>query len=311
MNKRETIIIYIKLLLMAFFWGGTFIAGKYLSDVSSFDSAFMRFLISSILLLLIVWKLEGRIPLPQKKQIIPIFLLGLSGIFLYNVCFFTGLKYIEAGRASVIVANNPVLIALLSAYFFKEKLTPFKLLGIIISITGAVIVITGGDILSLFKGGIGVGEFYIFGCVISWVIYSLIGKSLMKTLSPLLSVTYSVLAGTILLFIPFIFMNPINSLQSFTIMNWGSFIYLALFGTVLGFLYYYQGIEKIGAIKAGLFINFVPVSSIILSFFILGEKISSSLFFGLIFVSCGVILTNSKFAEKSCWKRFKFIKNIN
>jgi drug/metabolite transporter (DMT)-like permease len=148
--RHSLLTIYVKLILTAFFWGGTFVAGRVIAgSTGPFSAAFLRFLIAAFFLIIIAYKIEGKIPIPTRKQILPIFLLGLTGVFLYNYCFFNGLKYIEAGRASVIVANNPILIALLSAYFFKEKLTPLKILGIIISISGAIIVITKGNIIEI------------------------------------------------------------------------------------------------------------------------------------------------------------------
>jgi drug/metabolite transporter (DMT)-like permease len=68
--------------------------------------------------------------------------------------------------------------------------------------------------------------------------------------------------------------------------------YLGFFGTVLGFVWYYQGIQHIGAIKASVFINFVPISAIVLSFFILREPLTGSLLLGTAMVLVGVYLTN-------------------
>ena len=295
MKKHNPIYIYIKLLLTAFFWGGTFVAGRFLANVAGpFSAAFLRFLIASIFLIFLTIKIEGKIPLPSKKQVFPVFLLGLTGVFLYNYCFFSGLRYIEAGRASVIVANNPIFIALLSAYFFKEKLTPLKIIGIIISISGAVVVITKGNVAELFQNSIGTGELFMFGTVGSWVLYSLIGKALMKNLSAMMAVTYSVLAGTLMLFIPAVFEGMFNIIPNLNFTDWTCFLYLGLFGTVVAFIFYYQGIVEIGPTKAGLFINFVPISAVILSFFILNEPITLSLLVGVLMVSAGIYLTNKK-----------------
>jgi drug/metabolite transporter (DMT)-like permease len=66
---------------------------------------------------------------------------------------------------------------------------------------------------------------------------------------------------------------------------------LGLFGTVLGFVWYYQGIQRIGPVRAGLFINFVPVFALLLAFFILKEPVTPSLLIGAVLVSSGVYLT--------------------
>ena len=135
-------MIYIKLLLTAFFWGGTFIAGKMIADsVHPVCASFLRFAIASVFLLGFTLKTEGRIPTLGKKQILPVVFLGLTGVFAYNILFLTGLKYINAGRASLIIANNPIIISLLSALFFREQLNGIKAAGICLSVMGAMMVI--------------------------------------------------------------------------------------------------------------------------------------------------------------------------
>jgi drug/metabolite transporter (DMT)-like permease len=286
-------IIYIKLFLTAAFWGGTFIAGKVLAqNVGPFSASFLRFLIASLFLVLITWKIEGSFPGIRKKQIFPLILLGLTGVFAYNVLFFKGLRLIDAGRASIIIANNPIFITLLSWLLFRERLTLLKFAGVLISVTGAVIVISKGDLNGIINGGLGLGEFYIFCCVAIWVCYSLIGKTVMTHFSPLVSVTYASIIGTACLFIPALFEGMLGDMRHYMMSEWISIFYLGFFGTVLGFVWYYEGIKKIGPTRASLFINFVPITAIILAFLILKEPITLSLFIGTMFVCTGVYLTN-------------------
>ena len=277
---------------MALFWGGTFVAGRSLAQtVGPFSAAFFRFVIASIFLVFLLRRAEGPLIWPEKNQIIPVIFLGLTGALLYNFFFLKGLKMIEAGRASVIIANNPIFIALFSAYFFKERLNLVKVTGIIISVGGAIIVISRGQVFEVLQGGLGLGELYIFGCVASWVVFSLIGKAVMEDLSPLRSVAYSSIAGTFFLAAPALFEGGFSFLH-YSLLEWANIFYLGFFGTVLGFLWYYQGIQKIGPTRAGLFINFVPISAILLAFLFLGEPLTTSLLIGTVLVSSGVYLTN-------------------
>jgi drug/metabolite transporter (DMT)-like permease len=203
MSKRNKVIIYLKLLVTAILWGGTFIAGRVVArDVGPFSAAFLRFAVASLFLLFITYKVENRLPPVSKAQVIPLILLGMTGVFAYNVFFFKGLKIIHAGRASVIIASNPVFIALFASYLFKEKLSLSQFAGIIISVSGAIVVISRGNPLEMFKGNIGLGEVFIFFCVLSWVAYSLLGKVVMKDLSALVSVSYSSVVGAVGLSIP-------------------------------------------------------------------------------------------------------------
>ncbi|MHC4565704.1 MAG: DMT family transporter [Planctomycetota bacterium] len=193
--------IYIKLILTTLFWGATFVAGKMAAEnVGPFSIGFLRFAIASTLLLALTRRIEGRLPAVKKSQIVPIILLGLIGICLYNVMFYKGLKIIEASRAALIIATCPVFITIFSAIFLKEKITPLKALGIAVSVCGAMVVISKGDMSRIIDGGLGRGELYIFCCVLSWATYSLIGKGVMKELSPLTTVSYSAAVGAIALF---------------------------------------------------------------------------------------------------------------
>jgi drug/metabolite transporter (DMT)-like permease len=288
------LLVYIKLFLTAFFWGGTFIAGKIVAqNVEPYSASFLRFAVASVCLVFFTWRMENNFPALKKNQVIPVILLGITGIFSYNVFFFKGLKIIGAGRAALIIANNPVFITLLAAYFFREKLNIFKLAGVAISVTGAIVVISRGNPLEILSGSLGWGELYIFCCVLSWVAFSLIGKSVISDLSPVVAITYSSMAGAAFLFIPAWFEGLGSKILTYSISDWLGIVYLGFFGTVLGFVWYYEGIKKIGPSRASLFINFVPISAVFLAFFMLKEPITISLLAGTIMVSTGVYLTNS------------------
>jgi drug/metabolite transporter (DMT)-like permease len=290
-TPRLTMSIYVKLVLTSVFWGGTFIAGRKLAfEVQPFSGAFLRFFVASIFLTAIAARVEKGLTRPVRKHLFLLFLMGMTGIFLYNVLFLKGLKLIEAGRASILIANNPIFIALMSALVFRERLNLLKILGILISVAGAVTVITRGDFLTGIGAGFGWGEVCILGCVVSWVAYSLLGKSVMIDLTPLAAVTCSSVIGTICLF-PTAVIEGLFESRAYSFQAWMSIFYLGVFGTVLGFLWYYEGIKRIGAVRAGLFINFVPVSAVILAFLVLGEPLTFSLLVGAVLVSSGVYLT--------------------
>lgn len=285
---------YLKLLMTAFFWGGTFIAGKIAGqEVSPYMAAFLRFAIAAISLALLTKAIEGRLPRVKARQIPLLLLLGGSGVFAYNILFFSGLQRIDAGRASLIIATNPVFISLLSAFFFKERLRPVKALGILVSVSGALVVISHGKPDMIFGGAVGAGELMILGCVASWVCYSITGKAVMKDMSPLAAVFCSSVIGAVMLFFPALMLGSPQAVGAYSPGAWISLAYLGIFGTVLGFLWYYQGIQKIGPMKAGVFINFVPVSALLLSALFLGETITPSLIAGGLLVLGGVFLTNA------------------
>lgn len=286
-------VIHVKLLLTALFWGGTFVAGRIVSkNVGHFSIAFLRFLTASLLLLVLTWRIEGRLPRLRASQLVSIILLGLTGVFAYNAMFFKALQTIEAGRAALIVATCPVFITIASAIFFRERISLLKVFGIVISVSGAIVVVTRGSPREAIEGGVGWGEFFIFCCVLSWVAYSLIGKSVMKDLSPLVAVTCSSVIGTGALAVPALREGLIHNIPGHSMTDWLCVLYLGIFGTVIGFVWYYQAIKRIGPVKAGLFINFVPIFGVLLSFLVLREMITLSLAIGAVLVISGVYLTN-------------------
>ena len=291
-SSHSMLQVRVKLFLTAIFWGGTFIAGRMVTaHMGPFSAAFLRFFIASLFLLLFTWRSEGKLSTLTKRQMWSLTLLGLSGIFTYNFFFFSGLKLIHAGRAAIIIANNPIFISIFSVLIFREKVTVLKVVGILLSVNGAIWAISRGD-FGLITGQIGIGEFYIFMCVVSFVVYTMVGKVVMVKLSPLASVTYSSVIGTLFLALPAIQEGILRQIFDYSITAWLSVFYLGFFGTVLGFIWYYEGIKVLGPIKASIFINFVPISAIILSYFLLDEPITVSLFGGALLVITGVYLTN-------------------
>jgi len=255
-------------------------------------AAFLRFAIASLAMVAAVPLLEGRLKLPPRPLWLPLFLLGLTGVFAYNVFFFNGLQYISAGRASLIVAGTPLAITLFAALFLGERLTALKGVGVLLSLTGAVIVISNGEPATLFTGGFGRGEQALLGCVLSWSAYSLIGRRVLQTLPPLTAVCYSALIGTLLLSIPAAGTGIFLRLDTISPLCWLSLVYLGLGGTALAFSLYYMAIKRIGAARAGIFINLVPVFSLLLAWLLLGETIKPAVLAGGVLVLAGVSLAN-------------------
>lgn len=276
-------------------WAGTFIAGRMLAGtVYPVDAAFLRFVIATLALAVFARVIEGKIPVPSKKQLLPLIFLGISGVFCYNILFFTGLEYIDAGRAALIIALNPLVITVAAVAFLGERLGASQFFGILISFIGAIFVISNGQPSVLFSKGIGIGEAAIFGCVISWAIYSLIGKVVLKSLSPLAAVFYSSFFGMLLLFPCSLFSTNTATIFSYTLKDWLSLTFLGIFGTAVGFSLYYLAIRNIGASRASVFINLIPFFAILLAWILLDESIKPSVLIGGMLLISGVYLTNRR-----------------
>ena len=286
-------LTYLKLFATMAFWGGTFVAGRLLAGVvPPIHAAFLRFTIAGLILLLLLYRVEGRLPSLDRRQAGAVMLLGLTGVLGYNVAFFSGLETVTAGRAALIIALNPVGIALLSALFGGEPLRFVRTLGVVVSVAGAMLVISNGH-LSLLTEGIGTGELELLGCVLCWALYSVIGRRAMRGLSPLTAVTYSAVAGTIFLFPIAVARGLLTRTLGYGPEAWASILYLAVLGTVAGFLWYYQSINEIGAVRSGVFINFVPIFAMLFGLLLLGEPLTPTLMQGGALVITGAWITNN------------------
>ncbi len=238
---------------------------------------------------------KDKLPKISYRQALLVVSLGLSGILAYNLFFFLGLKDISASRAGLIIALNPVCITIASRIFFQEKLTYLKLVGVAISLLGAILILTEGNISTLVSQGIGRGELSILGCVASWVIYSLVGKLAMQEMSALATTTYAIWIGSVLL-LPFAIWEQNNHFPKINLLTGLGLAYLGILATVVAFNWYYEGIQAIGAAKAAIFINLVPMFAIIFGTIFLKESLSAITLGGGGLVILGVTLVNRQHA---------------
>jgi drug/metabolite transporter (DMT)-like permease len=292
-SKNVLSLVYFQLILTMVIWGGTFVAGRIaVQDSNVFSIAFLRFAIAAVLLLAISHQQGQGLPKLSPKDWWGIALLGLTGIFAYNAFFLGGLKLLPASRASLIVALNPIAIALSSALLFREPLSKLKIFGILTSLIGVSVIVSKGNPLDLIKTGIGTGDLLLFGCVASWVSYTLIGKQVLKTVPKLTATTYSCLLGSIALFPIALHSGLLTDLPKLTLSAWLSTAYMGAIGTVIAFLWYSEGIQKIGASRTAIFTNLVPVSAVLMGVIGLGESFTPSIAIGGTLVISGVLCTN-------------------
>ena len=289
-------LVYLKLVSVTLFWGGTFIAGRILAQaVPPLVAASGRFAVAVALLLLLAWKLEGGLPRLSRQQIGMTAALGFFGVFVYNLCFFAALARMPAGRTALFVALNPIVTALASAVLFRERLGPVKWAGIALAFLGAAVVITRGDpagALHDIGQSVGMGEVLMFCAISSWAVYTIIGRSALKGLTPLAATTYAAMWGLAFLASGASFELASVDWSKFTWQVWASIFYLGIFGTVLGFVWYYEGVKAIGPSRTAVFNNLVPVFGVGLAAALLGEPILGSMIVGGALAIVGVTLTN-------------------
>ncbi|CAG34848.1 DMT family transporter [Desulfotalea psychrophila] len=292
-KTARPLLIYLYLTLTMFFWAGTFVAGRILGqNLPPSVAGFLRFFVASSSLFLVLRIKFGAIPRPEKEQLLPLLLLGFTGIFAYNIFFFKGLQHIEAGRAALFIAATPLMITITATLFLKERLSLKGFLGVLLSFTGAVIVISNGHPEKVLQGGFGIGEQSLLGCAASWAAYTLASRKVLISMSPLSAVCFSCMLGTAMLF-PFAIGDGLFTLMpQITDLGWICVLYMGVGGTALGFCWYYKALKAIGTTKTSIFLNLVPIFTLILGHFILGEYVNISVLAGGLLVLTGVTITN-------------------
>ncbi|WP_321847249.1 DMT family transporter [Pseudomonas paraveronii] len=291
---------YLKLAAVTMIWGGTFVAGRYLAaDLEPLLAATLRFLLASVALLAFMACARVRLSRPDARQFVRLAVLGCFGIFFYNLCFFYGLHYINASRASLIVALNPAVIGVASWLLFKERLGAARWLGIALCLAGAgtVIVSRNPQLLQAVDNAWR-GDLLIFGCVVGWGVYSLYSRELNQRLGPLQTVTWSILLGTGMLMITTLISGrlTLNALAAVHLPQLLGLLYLGVVGSAVAYIGWYDGIRRIGATRAGVFIALNPLTAVICGAVLLDEQLTPPMLLGGAVILLGIYLCNKPLA---------------
>lgn len=299
MTERALAPVYAKLVAVAAIWGGTFIAARVVATVMSAPAASLwRYVVASVALLAYVIVRERGLPRLVGRQWIAMALLGATGVMLYNLFFMAGLEKIPASRGSLIVALNPAVTLLAGALLLGEPLTRIRVLGIAVALAGVVLVLGHGNPMDLFRGHAGLGELQIFGAVVSWSAYTLIGKRVLAGVSPLVATTYAALLGTAMLAVVTALAGDL-ALPPAVPRVWLAFVFLGVFGTGVAFVWFYDGVRLLGPARTAVFVNLVPVFAITLGVLLLGESVDASMIAGGLIVVAGVWLLNRPVAPSA------------
>jgi drug/metabolite transporter (DMT)-like permease len=282
---------YGRLVAVPAIWGGTFVGGKYVvASLTPLMGSFARYVIACVALLVAAFALEGGLPRLTRRQLTGTLVLGLLGVFAYNLFFMGALARVPASRAALIIAMNPVITISISSLVLGERLSPGRWLGVVVALVGVWIVVSRGDIMSVAGAGVGTGELFMLAAVTSWALYTVIGRQVLKGLSPLAATNYAALWGTLMLGAV---AAPHFAELSARQFDWKvvvSLLYLGVLGTAVAFVWYYTSIKRFGASVSAIFTNLVPVFGVAISVLLLGESLLASMLIGGAVAICGVMM---------------------
>jgi drug/metabolite transporter (DMT)-like permease len=281
----------IGVLVVMVIWAGNFIVVKSaLAVLPPVGFTFLRFLLASVTLFLLLRWREGSVGLP-RRDLVAMWILGGLGFGLYQILWTTGLTTVAAGDSALIIAATPVLVALLAVVARSDVLTPMKLAGVLVSFVGVTIVVASGPGLSI--GGSIVGEVITLGAAFCWSVYTAFAGPYLQRISPLRSTAWATIAGTVVL-------APVAILQLGTVDLGragpevaGAIAYSGMLAAGIANVVVSNGIKVVGPTRTAALQFLVPALAVVLAAIFLLEPIRPGQVLGGLVIVAGVVLTRS------------------
>jgi drug/metabolite transporter (DMT)-like permease len=283
-NRIAAVLVATQIVISA-----TYLMAKLaLREFSPFSLGVFRFLISGAAFLALL-KTNGRSLFPPVSDRRAFLLLAFLAVPLNQGLFLYGMKYSPTAHGALLYATTPIMVLCLSCLFLGERPTALKITGIAMGFAGIVLV--------LFDKGLHLsartlkGDLLLVVAVLTWAVYTILSKKLLKKYSPLEVTGYALSVGS-LMFLPIGLLSVIKQdYGNLTTTGLGSLLYLSLMTSVLGYLVWSWGLSKLEASKVSVFSNIQPIMAALLGWLFLGEPVTMRFALGAIVAIAGVVLT--------------------
>ena len=296
MNKSHfPILLYTLMILAMATCGRSWTNAKILSDYGpSSVVAFWRFFFSSIAMIPVLW-LTGndfRVTRQGMKYIFP----GAVFISLYNIFFFVGTDRGSASVGGIIVPTfNPIITFIISVLLLKQVFYRKDIMGLVLGFTGGVIVLQAWT-LSL-EQMIANGNLYFICASISWGIMSIISGRSHGHVSTL-SFSFWVYTISALIYLGATWNKDILLIFTYDWIFWVNMFFLSAGAMVFGTTVYFLGTTRLGPEKASSFIFMVPVTALLFSVLLIGERLEVTTMIGGIMTMTAIYLINKSHARQ-------------
>ena len=300
MSKPSNMLAFGALVTTALVWGGSVVGQKWaLGSFSAVETSVLRGLGALVILVPLWWWQEGKAVRFSARDVLIFGALGL-GVLGNHLGVLFGLRYIGAAEAGIIIGASPAITAFLSSLLIRD--VPFRAVwfGCAVSFAGVALV-SGGDTQGVRGNEPVLGGLLVVVALVSWALYSIGGRHTMERFSPL-TVNWTTLLISILLQIPLLWTDQkmaVAGLHSVPVDGWIALLYLVVFATALGQQAWLFGVRAIGPSRAGIFINLIPVSALVLAVLIFDETLGSREVIGVGLILAGAWLVNRQFALAS------------
>jgi len=266
---KKTNSAMLMLVICMLFWGSVFpIAKTLLVNMSGTSLALCRFIIA-VLSLGIYMKLSHiKLPRLALSQWVILLLVGVFGVGGFNIALFSGLQQTSATNGALIMSLSPIVTSLLSSVLSKKWITKKQGISLIISLGGVVLVITHGSLDRLIQLNVNHGDLIIVMAMLVWSSYTVFSQKL-SDWTATLPYTQITMAGGLFALLIFSLIHVENrawqEVQILSVIGMVEVLYLGLFATVIGYLFWIQGVFALGSAKASIFFNLVPVFAALIS----------------------------------------------
>lgn len=279
----SNIILLSALAVVHVIWGGGFIVLKLAQQYFTLEQVLLGRVLFASFIYIACWKWIPK-PVYQKGDWKPLLLVSLCEPFLLFTFETLGLQYTSASQGGMIVACAPLAAAVGAYVVYKEKISRRCMIGILFAVLGVIIVSATGEASEGTSNPL-LGNIFIFCAVLSSTCYALTVKHLATRYHYVFLSAVQVIGATIL-FLPFAAQQPVP--EVIPLEGWGALVYLAIGITFCVYLTINYALTKVKAAHVILFANLIPISTIILGYFILNEQLTSFQYIGAAAVMIGV-----------------------
>lgn len=282
---------YFLLILTPLFWAGNFISARAIaSDTDPLILALLRWLLALLLILPWWWPVFMREWRLMVRHMPILCWLSFWSVAVFNTMIYLGVETTTGSNAAIFQAIIPVLIMTLSWVFYSERVSVLQWLGVALSIAGVLVIVSKAELSRLMSFQLNPGDLWIMVAVVSWAIYSVTLRHRPAGISPFGFFGFSVAFGVVVLLPLALWEQRGPVVPQWSTEVWLVVAYIAIFPSILAYLFWNRGVAEIGAPTAGLFIYLIPVFGLMLAILFLNETLHRYHLIGILLIAAGILL---------------------
>lgn len=287
-------VSWLVLLTPSLLWAGNFIIGRAISG--SFPPvalSFWRWVVALLVLLPFVatplWR-ERWTVIAHWKILAALGVLGVAG---YNTFVYLALQTTPSANAAVMNSVIPVIIPLFAWAIARERVTRPQLVGIAVSVAGALWIVARGDPAVLASLSFQSGDLWMLLAVVDWAIYSVLLRYRPARLPGPVFLAATILVGLVAI-TPFLLWElAAGATVPMTLANLGVVAYVGIFASVVAFTFWNRSVATLGANVTGLSVHLIPVISAVLAYVFLGERLYGYHLTGAALIVAGLVVATT------------------